>query len=58
MKIKIKYWDRRKAKKARFKRYLARARKRGEIMYGGYIPFDFGDDQEICDKYVSTKERI
>lgn len=33
----IKYWNRRKEKKARFKRKIARLRKRGVIVYGGYI---------------------
>ena len=35
--MKIKKWDKRKGKKARFKRSMARARKRGDIIYGGFI---------------------
>ena len=34
---KIKHWDKRKEKKARFKRWMKRAKKRGEMIYGGYV---------------------
>ena len=39
--MKIKRWDKRKEKKARFKRSLARAKKRGMVVYGGFIPLNF-----------------
>ena len=35
--MKINKWDKRKEKKARFKRKMARIRKRGDIIYGGFI---------------------
>lgn len=35
--LKIKSWDARKEKKARFKRYLERARKRGDYIYRGFV---------------------
>ena len=34
--MKANYWDKRKEKKARFKRSIARAKKRGELIYGGF----------------------
>lgn len=36
--MKIKQWNKRKEKKARFKRSIARAKKRGEIVFGGFVP--------------------
>lgn len=38
--MKIKHWDKRKEKKARFKRSLARAKKRGMLIYGGFVPLN------------------
>ena len=40
MKKKLKTWNKRKEKKARFKRKLARLRKRGTLIYGGFIELD------------------
>ena len=42
--MKIQKWDKRKEKKARFKRKIARLKKQGCIIYGGFIKID---DAEI-----------
>ena len=39
--LKIKKWDKRKEKKARFKKSIARAKKRGDLIYGGFILINF-----------------
>ena len=39
--MKIKNWDPRKEKKARFKRSINRHMKRGGKIYGGYVKIDF-----------------
>ena len=41
--IKITSWDSRKEKKARFKRKVARIRKRGGIIYGGFFTLNLDD---------------
>lgn len=41
-------WDRRKEKKARFKRKLSRMKKRGGLVYGGYI--------SVSDLFLSNEE--
>ena len=35
--MKVKKWDKRKVKKARFKKSISRAKKRGELIFGGFI---------------------
>ena len=39
--LKMKEWDKRKEKKARFKKSIARAKKRGDLIYGGFILINF-----------------
>ena len=41
----IPHWDSRKEKKARFKRKIARLKKRGNIIFGGYV--NFTDELDI-----------
>lgn len=43
---KVRQWDRRKEKKARFKRSLKRAIRRGEYIYGGWIKIDTDQIEE------------
>jgi len=56
--MKIKQWDKRKEKKARFKRSLARAKKRGMVVYGGFIPLNFTllELEEDIRKYKEFEE--
>ena len=48
--LKIKKWDKRKEKKARFKKSIARAKKRGDLIYGGFILINFGEGSECEDE--------
>ena len=40
--VKVYYWNKRKEKKARFKKKISRMKKRGDIIYGGFITFTDG----------------
>lgn len=43
---KVRQWDRRKEKKARFKRSLKRAIRRGDYIYCGWAKFDIDGIEE------------
>ena len=51
--MKIKSWNPKKEKKARFKRKLARLKKRGENVYGGYYELKDEDALEYLDMVIS-----